>query len=301
VSLAQSDGAAHTWNVSVAAQDNLILDAHVATQAVATDWVVQAGSVPPFTTTVAQQSGVLPPQSACVSQATVFAGVQDAAHVGVPVFTSKQQTCPPLHGVAGQVVPASPGPLSGVPESEPPEAEPLLVPLPDVLPLPELLVLALPELPELPPVLVPLVLVELPGPPEPLPLPELLVLLELPELLVLPEPDPPPLPLPEPESFAPSVPPVVASLASSPAPAEAPPQAGCAKAVSTRAMTPKGTNRVPFGDPHAKYDGLLARWPDRLRAQGGARGERRPSGRRRGDLRRDSGLLLVFASTLTSH
>jgi hypothetical protein len=51
---------------------------HDATHCVDSDSVVQFGSMPPLTTSVAQHSGVLPGQSLLVAHESVFAGL----HVG---------------------------------------------------------------------------------------------------------------------------------------------------------------------------------------------------------------------------
>lgn len=172
VSLAQSDAVAQTWKMSDAWQVSWKFVGHDARHWVDRDFVVQVGNVPPFTTSVAQQSGALPLQSLGLAHASESPVPQDGAQDGAPESSSKQHTLPPPHGTDGQA-PASPAP-----EVEPPELLPLPEPL---LPLPELL-LPLPEL---------LLLPELLVLPEPLPLvPELLVLPELlvPELLPLVEP-----------------------------------------------------------------------------------------------------------------
>jgi hypothetical protein len=57
---------------------NVKFEVHDATHCVDSDSVVQFGSMPPLTTSVAQQSGVPPGQSFFVAHASVFAGL----HVG---------------------------------------------------------------------------------------------------------------------------------------------------------------------------------------------------------------------------
>jgi hypothetical protein len=169
MSAAQSEGCVQRWNVSVAMHESWMFDTQPDVHCVDSDCVVQVGKVPPFTTSVAQQSGALPAQSLGLAHVSVSAGLHEDAQL-VPASMTRQQTWPPEHGVVGQVEPAS-----TPPEVEPPEPLPLPV-LPDPLLLPELLVLAAPLL-----------------------VPELLA---LPELLVLPELLPPlPLVLPEIESL----------------------------------------------------------------------------------------------------
>jgi hypothetical protein len=74
VSLAQSAFAVQRCSVSVAMQVNVKVEVHDATHLVASDCVVQFGSMPPLTTSVAQHSLALPGQSAFVPHASVFVG-----------------------------------------------------------------------------------------------------------------------------------------------------------------------------------------------------------------------------------
>jgi hypothetical protein len=68
-----------------------MFDTQPAVHWVASDWVVHVGNVPPFTTSVAQQSGVLPLQSLGVAHVSVSAALHVDVHA-VPASISRQQT-----------------------------------------------------------------------------------------------------------------------------------------------------------------------------------------------------------------
>lgn len=123
---------------------------------------------------MAQQSGVEPLQSAGPLHVIVSSLGHEGAQYAVSLIRFAQHVSPLGQGTIGQVLPASP-PL---PLLLPPELPPLNPPL---LPVPELL-----PAPELP--------LEASSPPDPLPLPPPLDELLAPELL----PEPPPLDVPPP-------------------------------------------------------------------------------------------------------
>jgi hypothetical protein len=70
---------------------------HLATHSVEILCVVHAGSIPPFTTTVAQHSAFAPPQSLGFRHSSVSSLAQDDEHAGVPASTRVQQASPFEH------------------------------------------------------------------------------------------------------------------------------------------------------------------------------------------------------------